>query len=149
MLLIVLRPRRRAFDRPQPAGALLDMVDRRRRVRGQRGELIATAVPAWRALRGDRESPCEPRALKAEQSNSSVVYGDRLILKLFRMLDSGVNPDLEIGRMLDAHAHFALWHTCLGKRHGKLAPGGAGKRRPAAMGLIIKLGKRFGERGHE
>jgi hypothetical protein len=55
---------------PRFAGALLDMVDRRRRVRGQRGELIATAVPAWRALRGDRESPCEPRALKAEQSNS-------------------------------------------------------------------------------
>ena len=94
---------------PRFAGALLEMVERRRRVRGQRGELIATAVPAWRGLRGDRESPCEPRALKAEQSNSSMVYGDRLILKLFRMLDPGVNPDLEIGRMLDAHAHFA--HT--------------------------------------
>ncbi|MFZ1121884.1 MAG: putative maltokinase [Candidatus Binataceae bacterium] len=94
---------------PRFGGALLEMVERRRRVRGQHGELIATAVPAWRGLRGDRESPCEPRALKAEQSNSSVVYGDRLILKLFRMLDPGVNPDLEIGRMLDAHAHFA--HT--------------------------------------
>ena len=94
---------------PRFAGALLELVERRRRVRGQRGELIATAVPAWRGLRGDRESPCEPRALKAEQSNSSIVYGDRLILKLFRMLDPGVNPDLEIGRMLDAHAHFA--HT--------------------------------------
>jgi len=32
-----------------------------------------------------------------------------LILKLFRMLDPGVNPDLEVGRMLDEHAHFA--HT--------------------------------------
>ena len=94
---------------PGFASALLEMVERRRRVRGQQGELIATAVPAWRGLRGDRESPCEPRALKAEQSNSSVVYGDRLILKLFRMLDPGVNPDLEVGRMLDAHAHFA--HT--------------------------------------
>jgi len=94
---------------PRFAGALLEMLERHRRVRGQSGELIATTVPAWRALRGDRESPCEPRALKAEQSNSSVVYGDRLILKLFRMLDPGVSPDLEIGRMLDAHAHYA--HT--------------------------------------
>jgi len=40
-------------------------------------------------------------------------------------------------------------HTCLGKRRGKLAPGGARKRSPAAMGLIIKLCKRFGERGHD
>ncbi len=89
--------------------ALLEMVDRHRRVRGQQGELVGSAVPAWRTLRGERDTPCEPRALKAEQSNSSVIYGDRLILKLFRMLEPGINPDLEIGRMLDAHAHFA--HT--------------------------------------
>jgi maltose alpha-D-glucosyltransferase/alpha-amylase len=94
---------------PHFANAILELVERRRRVRGQHGELSATAVPAWRSLRGDRESPCEPRALKVEQSNSSVVYGDRLILKLIRKLDPGDSPDLEIGRMLDAHAHFA--HT--------------------------------------
>ena len=46
---------------PRFAGALLEMLERHRRVRGQSGELIATTVPAWRALRGDRESPCEPR----------------------------------------------------------------------------------------
>jgi maltose alpha-D-glucosyltransferase / alpha-amylase len=94
---------------PRFASAVLELVERRRRLHGQSGELIATAVPAWRGLRGDRETPCEPRALKAEQTNSSVIYGDRLILKLFRMLDPGINPDLEVGRMLDAHAHFA--HT--------------------------------------
>jgi len=92
---------------PQFASALLELVERRRRLRGQGGELIASASPAWRTLRGDRESQCEPRALKAEQSNSSVVYGDRLILKLFRMLDAGINPDLEIGRMFATHAHLA------------------------------------------
>ncbi|HZZ07158.1 MAG TPA: maltose alpha-D-glucosyltransferase [Candidatus Binataceae bacterium] len=94
---------------PQFASALLELVERRRRLRGQSGELIASASPAWRALRGDRESQCEPRALKAEQTNSSVVYGDRLILKLFRMLDPGINPDLEVGRMFTTHTHFA--HT--------------------------------------
>ncbi|MFE2583070.1 maltokinase [Streptomyces sp. NPDC059378] len=37
-----------------------------------------------------------PRLLDAEQSNSSVVYGDAFILKLFRRIQPGINPDLEV-----------------------------------------------------
>ncbi|WP_416976824.1 maltokinase N-terminal cap-like domain-containing protein [Streptomyces sp. T028] len=37
-----------------------------------------------------------PRLITAEQSNSSVVYGDTFILKLFRRVAPGVNPDLEL-----------------------------------------------------
>ncbi len=37
-----------------------------------------------------------------EQSNSSLVYGDELILKLFRRLSVGVNPDLEVSMALAA-----------------------------------------------
>ncbi len=37
-----------------------------------------------------------PRLLDAEQSNSSLVYGDEFILKLFRRIQPGVNPDLEV-----------------------------------------------------
>jgi maltokinase len=37
-----------------------------------------------------------PRLLEAEQSNSSLVYGDEFILKLFRRVQPGINPDLEV-----------------------------------------------------
>ncbi len=37
-----------------------------------------------------------PRMLDAEQSNSSLVYGDSFILKVFRRIQPGVNPDLEV-----------------------------------------------------
>ncbi|MEV4740944.1 phosphotransferase [Streptomyces sp. NPDC049555] len=41
-----------------------------------------------------------PRLIGAEQSNSSAVYGERFILKLFRRVGPGVNPDLELPRAL-------------------------------------------------
>jgi maltose alpha-D-glucosyltransferase/alpha-amylase len=39
---------------------------------------------------------------KAEQSNTSILYGDAFILKLYRRLEPGVNPDLEMGAYLTA-----------------------------------------------
>jgi len=37
---------------------------------------------------------------KAEQSNTSIIYGNQYILKLFRKLEAGINPDIEIGAFL-------------------------------------------------
>src|SRR5436305_14870851 len=38
----------------------------------------------------------EARAVGAEQSNSSGVFDDELILKVFRRLEPGINPELEM-----------------------------------------------------
>ena len=43
------------------------------------------------------------RAMGVEQSNSSVVLDERLVLKLYRRLEPGVNPDLELLRFLTEH----------------------------------------------
>ena len=48
----------------------------------------------------------QPRRGSAEQSNTSILFGDSLILKLFRHPEPGVNPDCEIGKFLTEDAHF-------------------------------------------
>ncbi|MDQ1742210.1 MAG: maltokinase, partial [Pseudonocardiales bacterium] len=45
-------------------------------------------------------------ALSSEQSNTSLVYGDAAILKVFRRLEAGLNPDIEV-------------HAALGKLGGR------------------------------
>ena len=51
---------------------------------------------------GGAETASRARAMGAEQSNSSIVYDDRLILKVFRHLRPGRNPDVEVTTRLAA-----------------------------------------------
>jgi maltose alpha-D-glucosyltransferase/alpha-amylase len=51
----------------------------------------------------------------AEQSNTSIIYGNQLILKLFRRLEGGENPDVEIGRFLTEVARFGRIAPFLGE----------------------------------
>ncbi|MDG9717908.1 maltokinase [Streptomyces sp. DH24] len=76
-----------ALHDPRSAQLLLD----RLRHPGSAGPLCFEADPARQVPGG-----LAPRLLDAEQSNSSLVYGDEFILKLFRRIQPGVNPDLEV-----------------------------------------------------
>jgi maltokinase len=44
------------------------------------------------------------RAIGVEQSNSSLVIDDQIVLKVFRKLEPGINPELEMLRFLTAHS---------------------------------------------
>ncbi|MBU2529945.1 MAG: putative maltokinase, partial [Elusimicrobia bacterium] len=48
----------------------------------------------------------ESTVMKAEQSNTSIVYGTTHFVKLFRRIDEGVNPDVEIGEFLGEETEF-------------------------------------------
>ena len=52
---------------------------------------------------GEVDPALPSRVMGAEQSNTSVVFGDTVILKLFRRLQPGANPDIEVTSAL-AHA---------------------------------------------
>ena len=74
------------------------------------GHLLAALAAGgqWGAVTAVREpdADIDPAApglvINAEQSNTSIVYGDSLILKMFRRLDPGINPDAEVHRALHA-----------------------------------------------
>ncbi len=87
--------------------ALLEAIGQGKQYRGASGDLVASASSALPRLRGDASQPLPPVLLGVEQSNTSVRYGDRLILKLYRRLEGGVNPDQEIGQFLTEKAAFA------------------------------------------
>ncbi|HEX8168178.1 MAG TPA: maltose alpha-D-glucosyltransferase, partial [Beijerinckiaceae bacterium] len=46
--------------------------------------------------------PADVRRLGAEQSNTSIAFGSRMILKLLRRLQPGIHPELEVARFLTA-----------------------------------------------
>ena len=75
--------------------------------------------------------PQHSRFLKVEQSNSSVIYDDKIYLKLFRKLEEGINPDLELTKQLSENCGFQHVPTYLGDIQ-YVAPG----QEPASLVMI-------------
>ncbi|HTV82912.1 MAG TPA: maltose alpha-D-glucosyltransferase [Acidobacteriaceae bacterium] len=90
---------------PQAPAALLEILGSGAEVRTRHGSLRGLPGTALPVLRGSQA--LSPRPASAEQSNSSALFGDRLIMKLFRRQQPGPNPDVEIGRFLTETAKFA------------------------------------------
>src|SRR5215831_11588482 len=79
--------------------ALLHAIGQESRFIGMAGSIMASSTNAFTDL-VPAGSQLEPVVMRAEQSNTSVAYDGRVILKLYRRLGQGMNPDLEIGRVL-------------------------------------------------
>jgi maltose alpha-D-glucosyltransferase/alpha-amylase len=95
-----------ALGPPGFAESLLAAIARRRRSTGPTGTLIGSTTRAFMRLRGPETVKLETALSAAEQSNNSVVFGERLMLKVFRRLEEGVNPELEVGRFLTEKTNF-------------------------------------------
>ncbi len=80
--------------------ALLEVLARKRIIHGRFGQIRGSTTHAFRTLITKGHPLPSPTMMRAEQSNTSIRFGDRLILKLIRKLVPGVNPGLEIGRLL-------------------------------------------------
>ena len=86
---------------------LVRLIDDERKLNGLHGQLVGLRTEAFQELWDEELLDASPAVHAGQQSNTSTVFADRLILKLFRRVTPGINPDLEIGRQLTEHAHLA------------------------------------------
>lgn len=114
---------------------LLNTIVRKRRVRTDQGALHVDRGRLLKGHSGETTAAIEThgsRVLTAEQSNTSILYHDQLFLKLFRKLEAGTNPDVELMRHLSETRTFdgvPPYAASLDYENG------AGER--ATLGLVI------------
>src|SRR3984885_3311549 len=89
--------------------ALLALIAGGSQIPSREGALLGIPSTLLARLQGDSGEPAAARRGSAEQSNTSILFGDKLIMKLFRRQQAGPNPDTEIGRYLTEQTHFT--HT--------------------------------------
>lgn len=80
-----------ALYEPTAARRLLSLIDTRERV----GQVRFDREPGVRL-----PTAAAPRVVEGEQTNTSVVYAEQAILKVFRRVAVGVSPDIELTRVL-------------------------------------------------
>lgn len=93
---------------------LFDLIVRRRAISGTKGEVTSSQTTALNRI--GKEILLEASIHSGEQSNTSAVLGGKYILKLFRRLGAGINPDLEVGRYLTEQSPI----SCVPKVAGAL-----------------------------
>jgi maltokinase len=106
-----------ALGDPRSIRELVHMLRAGRNVPGGDGVIEFGVVEGQAALGQELR---EARAISSEQSNTSIVFDEELILKVFRRLEAGINPELEMLRFLTLHgfeniAALAGWYAYAGR----------------------------------
>jgi len=83
---------------------LFEAIVQRQTIKGRASDLVGLACETLEA-----DHPVvsgKSQVLGAEQSNSSMLFDNNFFLKLYRKLENGANPDVEINRFLTEHTDF-------------------------------------------
>ena len=94
------------------AVCLIEGMREGREIPTETGKLVFSKTSAF-----DPETTVETgevRRLSAEQSNTSIAIGSKMMLKLLRRLQPGKHPEVEVGRFLTEVAHFSNTPALLG-----------------------------------
>ncbi|HYH00377.1 MAG TPA: maltose alpha-D-glucosyltransferase [Terriglobales bacterium] len=101
------------FDRKFSA-TLLSGVVRRRKFKGQSGYILAGHTAAFRKPWSQVRSNLEPMPQRGDHHNTSINFGEDFVLKLYRKVEPGANPDRELEEFLTEHTDLACIPHALG-----------------------------------
>ena len=124
---------------PRVARALVGAIGAGGILPGTRGAVVASATPAF-ATHAAVLGALAPSLLGAEQSNTSIRLGEEAVLKLFRRVEPGPNPDVEIGEFLTTVAGYRHGPAVLGS--AVYAPDGG---EPAAVAVLQRFVRNRGD----
>ncbi len=85
---------------------LFSLVTQGKAVKGQEGEMVNHLSPGLGRFKRLRGLPAGSRLSQSQKSNTPILFEDKFFMKLFRRIDEGINPDLEIGTFLTEKAGF-------------------------------------------
>ena len=125
---------------PEFGTALLQAVRARVMLPGRASELRATTLRGLRQLSPDEVAGLPVKVGSAEQSNTSLVFGDRFIMKLFRKVEEGLNPDVELGRFLTERRPVATVPSLVGFIEYR-----ASGKPPATFAMVQELANNQGD----
>jgi len=94
-----------ALLRESTCQALLSLISQQGTLQSEQGVIRGIPSSLFAQLMGD-DTKLSARRSSAEQSNTSILFEDRLIMKCFRRQEFGPNPDTEIGRFLTERTEF-------------------------------------------
>jgi maltose alpha-D-glucosyltransferase/alpha-amylase len=112
------------------ATLLLNLIHEHHHLTSAAGEFRAFVTRAYPDVRGPAEEPLPVRRAQGEQSNSSIIYGSRLMLKFLRRIEVGTHPELDMGRYLTEKATLPFVPPLAG---------GLTYRRPGATPMTVAL----------
>ena len=88
-----------ALANPAFARAVLDLIREREHIRNEHGGIQSLRTSALRLALNGAPTP-EPVVHNTDEGNVTAIFQDKVVMKFFRRLGQGVNPECEMGNFL-------------------------------------------------
>ncbi len=83
---------------------LFEAIARRQAMKARAGDFVGVTASRFEA--DQTVAPGNSQVVSGEQSNSSMLFDNKFFLKLYRKIEDGLNPDVEINRFLTEQTEF-------------------------------------------